>query len=327
MLKRVVLWTLAGVTLAIGGGVLYLWLRKPAMAPPREIKVAMTPERIARGRYLFEQLSDCGGCHSPRDFSRFNGPEIEGQRASGTVFPDEFGLPGKVTAPNLTPDPETGLGRWTDGEKIRAIREGVARDGRPLFPMMPYRFYRSMSDPDVEALVAYMNQLPPVRRPLPTTKIDFPVNLFVKGAPQPVGSVPPPDRSSRVRYGEYLTRLAGCMDCHTPLERVRPAEDKLLSGGREFRLGGGLVVVSANITPDDSGIGPWSERQFLDKFAEYRDYVKNGPPPARPASFTLMPWIKFCQLPDEDLGAIFAFLKTQKPVRNNVETHPGAPKE
>ncbi len=261
---------------------------------------------------------------SPRDFSRFNGPEVEGKKASGIVFPDEFGLPGKVTAPNLTPDAETGLGKWTDGEKIRAIREGVDRDGRTLFPMMPYTFYRHMSDEDVESLVAYLNQLPPVRSALPATKIDFPVNLFVKGAPRPAGSVAPPDRANRVQYGEYLVRLGGCMDCHTPLERGRPVKDRLLAGGREFRLAGGLAV-SANITPDDSGIGPWSERQFIDKFAEYRDYVKNGPPPARPLSFTLMPWLNLCQLPDDDLGAIFTFLKTQKPVRNHVETRPGAP--
>ena len=191
---------------------------------------------------------------------------------------------------------------------------------------MPYRFYRSMSDEDVQALVAYLNQMPAVRNDLPLTKIDFPVNLIVKGAPRPAGAVAPPDRSNRLQYGEYLVRLGGCMDCHTPMERGRPVQEKLLAGGREFRMAGGLVV-SANITPDDSGIGPWSERQFIDKFAEYRDYAKNGPPPARPSSFTLMPWLNLCQLPDDDLGAIFTFLKTQKPVRNHVETHPGVQKE
>jgi mono/diheme cytochrome c family protein len=326
MWKRVLLYVLGAVVVLVGGGLGYLWLRKPAQAPPLDIKVAMTPERIARGKYIFEQLADCGGCHSPRDFSRFNGPEVEGKKGSGTVFPDEFGLPGKVTAANLTPDPETGLGRWTDGEKMRAIREGVDREGRTLFPMMPYTFYRHMSDEDVRSVVAYLNQLPPVRNALPATKIKFPVNLFVKSAPRPAGSVPPPDRSNRLKYGEYLVRLGGCMDCHTPMERGQPAMDRMLSGGRAFRMAGGYVV-SANITPDDSGIGPWSEKQFIDKFAEYKDYAKNGPPPAKPSSFTLMPWLKFCQLPDEDLGAIFTFLKAQKPVRNNVEVHPGMPKE
>jgi hypothetical protein len=325
MWKRVTL-ALVGLFVAvIGGTFAFLVLRRPPQAPPSAIRVAMTPERIARGRHLFEILCNCGGCHSPRDFSRFNGPEIVAQRGSGFVFPEEFGMPGRVAAGNITPDRGSGIGAWSDGEKMRAIREGVRRDGTALFPMMPYRFYRHMSDEDVEALVAYLNQLPPVPSSLPPTAIDFPVNLMIKGAPAPAGSVAPPDRNDRVKYGEYLVRLGGCLDCHTPMERGRFVESRQLSGGREFRMAGGLVV-SANITPDDSGIGSWSERQFIDKFAEYRDYARNGPPPASPANFTMMPWLTLCQLPDDDLGAVFTFLKTQKPVRNHVDKRPGVPK-
>jgi len=328
MRKRIIL--LGGTVLALlalmaGGGLAYLYLRRPAQAPPARIQVAITTARLARGKYLFEILCNCGHCHSLRDFTRFDGPEVESGRGQGNIFPEELGLPGQVVAPNITPDPETGLGRWSDGEKIRAIREGVDREGRALFPFMPYPFYRYMSDEDVESLVAYLKELKPIHNPLPRTRLRFPVNLFVKSAPQPAGSVPPPDRVDRLKYGEYLVRLGGCMDCHTPLENGRPAEDKLLAGGREFRMPYGYVV-SANITPHDSGIGPWGERQFLNKFAEYRDYAANGPPKASPASFTLMPWLSFSQLPEDDLSAIFAFLKAQKPVRNHVDSHPGAPK-
>jgi len=281
--------------------------------------------RLSRGRYLFEALCTCGGCHSRRDFTRFNGPEI-GARGQGNIFPPEFGLPGRVVAHNITPDRETGIGGWSDGEKVRAIREGISRDGRVLFPVMPYPSYRHMSDEDALALVVYLNSLEPVRNRLPASEINFPVNLLIKSVPQPAGSVPPPNRADRAGYGKYLVRMAGCMDCHTPLENGRPAKDKLLSGGRVFRLANS-VVVSANITPDDSGIGPWGERQFLDKFAEYRDYAKNGPPKVGPESFTLMPWLNFSQLTEDDLGAIFTFLKTQKPVRDHVDSHPGLPKK
>jgi len=89
-------------------------------------------------------------------------------------------MPGMVVAANITPDRETGIGGWTDGEKIRAIREGVDRDGRVLFPMMPYGNYRLMSDEDVYAVVAYINSLPAVRNPLPATAIKFPVSLLIK---------------------------------------------------------------------------------------------------------------------------------------------------
>src|SRR5262249_38728318 len=160
----------------------------------------------ARGRYLFENLCDSDGCHSQRDFTRFGAPVIVPGRGQGFEFPTELGLPGRVNASNITPDRETGIGNWTDGEKIRAIREGVDREGRTLFPMMPYPSYRYMSDEDVESLVVYLNALPPVRHAVPPTQVKFPVNLFIKGVPQPAGSVRPPNRSDRMKYGEYLVQ-------------------------------------------------------------------------------------------------------------------------
>src|ERR1051325_6762048 len=130
-------------------GASYLAVRKPVAAPPLNIKVVMTPERIARGKYVYT-VSDCDGCHSARDFSRFNGPVIESRRGEGFEFPAEMGLPGRISSRNITPDVETGIGAWTDGEKIRAIREGISRDGAAVFPMMPYEAFRHMSDEDVQ---------------------------------------------------------------------------------------------------------------------------------------------------------------------------------
>ena len=201
MWKRILLYTVLGVTVLLGGGLAYLYLRRPAQVPAADIKVAATPERLARGKYLYENLCNCGGCHSLRDFTRFGGPEVVSGRGQGSVFPPEFGLPGEVAASNITPDRETGIGAWSDGEKIRAIRDGVDREGRTLFPLMPYRFYRYMSDEDVQSLVAYLNALPPLRHSQPKTRIQFPVNLFIKSAPKPAGQVAPPDLGDRVKYG------------------------------------------------------------------------------------------------------------------------------
>ncbi|HLK67367.1 MAG TPA: c-type cytochrome [Bryobacteraceae bacterium] len=303
----------------------YLYLKKPAQTPAMSTKVAMTPERIARGKYIFQNLADCDGCHSQRDFSRVGGPVVESGRGRGNVLSDLVqGLPGTVVASNLTPDPETGIGSWTDGEKIRAIREGVDREGRALFPMMPYGGYRNMSDEDVQSLVAYLNSLPPVKNPLPQTKLAFPVSLFIKSAPQPVTNVPPPDRSNKVKYGEYLVALGGCADCHTPAEKGQPVAGKHMAGGQVFTTSLGTVV-SANITPDsETGTGKWSEDFFIKKFQDYMEYSDVGSPlAAGPQAFTLMPWLSFSHLPPQDLAAIYAFLRTVPPVHNAVETHPG----
>jgi mono/diheme cytochrome c family protein len=314
------------VVLVAGGGA-YLYLRKPAQVPALTIQVAMTPEHIARGKYVFDTVADCGGCHSQRDFSLVNAPVVESGRGAGNVLSETMkGLPGTVVAPNITPDPETGIGRWTDGEKIRAIREGVDRDGNALFPMMPYQGFRHMSDEDAQAVVAYLNSLPPVRHALPKTQLAFPVGLMIKGAPQPAGTVPPPDRSSRMKFGEYLVAMGGCADCHTPAEKGQPIAGKKFAGGQLFDTTMGKVL-SANITPDvETGIGKWSEEFFVKKFHDYREYVEKGCPKSPgPEAFTLMPWLGFSQKDPDELGAIYTYLRSLPPVHNAVETHPGFP--
>lgn len=317
---------LAVIFIAIAGsGFGFLYWREPAMVPASDIKVEMTPQRIARGKYLFENVSDCDGCHTPRDFSRFGGPVIVSGRGQGQVFPAELGLPGRVASRNITPDWETGIGSWTDGEKIRAIREGISRDGQVLFPMMPYENFRHMSDEDVYSLVAYLNSLTPVRNVVPPTKVEFPVSLLMKSAPQPAGSVPEPDRGDKMKYGEYLVTLSGCANCHTPADKGKPRKGLRLAGGEMFRLPGGLVAASANITPDpETGIGRWSEQDFLDKFAQYKEYAEKGSPQIGPESFTMMPWLAFSQRPAEEMRAIYAYLMSQPAVYHAVETHPDA---
>src|SRR5262249_25706228 len=96
-----------------GSGFSYLYLCEPAIAPAPDVKVEMTPERVARGKYIFQVAADCDGCHSLRDFLRFGGPVVESGRGQGFVFPREIGLPGRIAARNITPDKETGIGNWT----------------------------------------------------------------------------------------------------------------------------------------------------------------------------------------------------------------------
>jgi mono/diheme cytochrome c family protein len=327
MWKRVLLWIVLSLLIVAGGGAAWLMLRKPAQVAAADIKVPMTPERIARGKYIFENLADCEGCHSQRDFSRVGGPAVLSGRGRGNDLSAMMpSLPGTVVAANITPDPETGIGKWTDGEKIRAIREGVDRDGRALFPMMPYTEYRHMSDDDVQAVVAFLDSLPPVRNALPVTKLNFPVNVFIKFAPQPAGAVPAPDRSNPLKYGEYLVAVGGCADCHTPQQKGQPVAGMEFAGGQPFVTTIGTVV-TANITPDqDTGIGKWNEDFFLKKFGEYKEFAEQGPPPlSGPQAFTLMPWLGMSRLDAADLKAIYAYLRTLKPVKHYVERHPEQP--
>jgi mono/diheme cytochrome c family protein len=182
-----------------------------------------------------------------------------------------------------------------------------------------------MSDEDVESLVAYLNTLPPVNHRVPRSRIDFPVSVLIRTEPRPVRHVPPPDRRNTVAYGRYLATMASCVECHTKAEKGQPVPGMAFAGGNVFRFPG-TTVVTANITPDpETGLGTWSEQEFLNRFYQYRDYVRLGPPSVGPEGFTLMPWLNFSQLAPEDLKAIYAYLRTVKPVYNPVDTHPLTP--
>ena len=147
-----------GIFLPLMAAVLAVWVRtyKPDLRPAPTISVARTPAQVTRGRYLAEHVSGCIGCHSHRDWSRFGGPIVGPLGAGGDCLGEDDGMPGTICIPNLTPDRTTGLGRWSDGEVMRAVREGVDREGHALFPFMPYAEYRALSDADTRALVAYL---------------------------------------------------------------------------------------------------------------------------------------------------------------------------
>lgn len=322
-MKKYFVWVPAGVAACVGIAVVALSVKQPAQRPAPVLSVERTEERIARGKYLYEQAAHCAGCHNGRDWSKFSAPSLPGHAGEGFEFPEELGLPGKVVASNLTSDKETGLGAWTDGEIIRAIREGVSRDGRALFPFMPYPQYRNMSDEDVFAIVAYLRTLPALRKRQPATELNFPVSLLVKFTPQPVeGPVNAPARSDKRAYGEYLVKMGACIECHTQKEKGENVAGKEYAGGQEFPING-FVVRSANITPDEeTGIGKWSEDRFVAKFKGYSNMSLENAPRHTQANFTLMPWLEMASMPEEDLRAMYTYLRTLKPVYNSVEVHP-----
>jgi mono/diheme cytochrome c family protein len=308
--------------IAIGGLLAFLSAKSPAQRPPSDEKVAATSERLARGRYLVENVSDCLGCHSDHEFDKFAIPIKPGSEGQGGLVFDKTlgGVPGVVVARNLTADAETGKGRWTDGELLRAIREGVDRDGAALFPMMPYEYFRSMSDEDARAVVAYLRTLKPVRHEIPARRLDFPVNLLVKLRPRPVeGPVATPDDAKdHLAYGEYLVKIAGCRVCHTAQDRGQEVGEPY-AGGWSFKGPWGTVV-SSNITPHPGTyLGLASKEEFIGRFKSFA-----GPPqPAPKGRNTVMPWNAYAGMTERDLGAIYDYLKTVKAVDKRVEPFPG----
>jgi hypothetical protein len=269
-----------------------------------------SPERLARGRYLATAVSGCSYCHSEHEWSKREMPILPGREGVGEVVPF-LDLPGRVVAPNLTPDPETGAGTWTDDQLARAIREGIGHDGRALFPLMAYPRYREMSDQDLAAVIVYLRSLPPVHHELPTTEISFPVRYLIRNVPQPLaGPVSSPDPSERVAWGKYLATIAGCEDCHTPTIQGQEIAGLKFAGGAVLSAPAWQAAAS-NLTPDPSGISYYDEALFLE--AMHTGYVK-----AR-ALNPIMPFAFYGRMTDDDLKAIFAYLRTLPQVKHRVD--------
>ncbi len=164
---------------------------------------------LERGTYLMKGPVGCGNCHTPKDRGR---PIMSKELAGGFKFDEK---PFTAYAANLTPDRETGIGNWTDAQLIRAIREGKRPDGTTIGPPMPIGFYRHMSDRDVKAIVAYLRQLKPVKNKVPKSVYRIPLPPAYGPPVKSVAEVTP--SADKVKYGEYLARIAHCMECHTPM--------------------------------------------------------------------------------------------------------------
>lgn len=282
----------------------------PSTRPLTERRFDSTPQRLERGRYLAWSVSGCVFRHSEIDLNAPGLAVKAGTEGSGRTWAEE-GLPW-LTVPNITPDRETGAGTWTDDMLARAIREGISHDGRALFPLMPYHQYKYMSDEDLASVIVYIRSLPPVRKALPASEIPFPVNRFINAVPEPITvPVPEPNRANAVAFGDYLVRMGGCRDCHTPADARGEAIPNTEFAGGFVLHGPWGEVASANITTDPSGIPYYTEELFL-------EMMRTGKVKARKIH-DAMPWAMYGKQTDEDLEAMFAYLKTLAPVQHRVD--------
>jgi len=309
---------LAVLVIGIAGLLGYLSFGLPNIPPAEEVKIDYTPERIERGRYLANSVSVCMDCHSTRDWSKFSGPLKPGTFGQGgDRFDQMLGFPGVFFAKNITP---FGISRYTDGELYRVITTGVTKEGRSMFPLMPYLYYGKMDPDDVYSIIAYVRSIPSIENPVEESKADFPVNFLLNTMPQPAQPQKRPEKTDVIAYGAYLTNASGCVECHTQVDSKGVIlKEVAFAGGREFLFPDKSVVRTTNLTTDmETGIGQWTEEMFVQKFKVYADsaYVI---PSIAPGEFnSIMPWTMYGHMEADDLKAIYAFLKTIKPISNKV---------
>lgn len=254
----------------------------------------------------------CGGCHSA-DQKNPDGP------LSGGAEFHNWRL-GTARASNLTSDAATGLGSWSEAEIVRALRSGVGKDGRLLAPVMPYEWFHEMSDDDAFAVARYLKTLPPVAhevRQSPNFIFKLGKVFFLR--PLPAGTQAAPPRGATADYGRYLSQHVGlCAECHTPRGGLQQKADKSRLFAGMTHPPEGFPAKPSNITPDqDTGIGKWSEADFIKS-------IRAGTTPEGDMLDPFMPWHQLQRMTDEDLRAIYLYLRTVPPIHNRITGSAGS---
>jgi mono/diheme cytochrome c family protein len=278
---------------------------------------------VKRGDYLVNSVCHCMHCHGDRDFTKFGAPPVPGTAGKGGNE-IEKGL----FARNLTP---YALGNWTDKEIYKVLTTGIRKNGDTLSPLMPFWNYGRMPDQELYCIIAYLRTLPPIKNEVPDHEISemdksfytaFYNNVFLKKYAKQKFSLPPVD--DKIKRGEYLVAAGECNGCHTPfnIEALDYYEDSALAGGTQFDLKKlGVKVNTANLTPDSAtGLGRWTEEVFVNKFKSFRDSATYNINPGK--YNTIMPWAFIAGQTDEDLHALYAYLRSIKPITNRVQKWP-----
>jgi mono/diheme cytochrome c family protein len=317
MLKKILLGVLALIVLGIAFVYFRFTVLLPRDIPVWDITLPTSAEEIERGRYIANHVAVCMDCHSTRNWNYFSGPIVPGTLGGGgEIYGREIGLPGHIVSKNITP---YALGDWSDGEVHRAVTGGLQKDGDPLFTLMPYDGYRVMEHDEVLAIIAYLRTLEPVANDTPDHELDFPLSLIVNS--MPLEAEPRTvNRDDPVEYGDYLSKMAGCTWCHTPVDQtMQSLWDQKHAGGMEFITPGKRVVRASNISPDKAtGIGNWTLEQFIARFRMYQGEAGRTIPLDENGNNTMMPWTMYADMKDEDLAAIYAFLMASEPQVNEV---------
>jgi mono/diheme cytochrome c family protein len=250
-----------------------------------------------RGKYLVTSILTCQNCHTPR------GPggvlNLDRDLSSGLSWDEP---PFKVTASNITPDKETGIGNWSDADIEKALRKGMRPNGTRLAAVMPADFYEIMTPSDMHAVIAYLRTIKPVKQtyPDPVYRIALPRHIL-PGADKPFTDA---DMTDKVKKGFYLATIGHCFECHTPMgPKGREFETSYGKGGFEFPGPWGKSV-SRNITSSkEKGLGGWTDAEI--KRAITEGVSKDGTHLKPPMGFAL-----YKNMTADDLDALVAYLRT-----------------
>ncbi|MBO9155220.1 c-type cytochrome [Chitinophaga sp. GCM10012297] len=312
MMKRFFSWALRiflGIVTVIMLLVLYIQLtyRRKFDAPPTGIVASKDSAVIARGEYIVMGPGHCWTCHAPDAIENLQKGPAGGM--SGGV---EIKLPfGTLYTPNITNDAATGIGTYSDEMLARAIRFNVKHDRTALIPFMSYN---GMSDEDLTAVISYLRATTPVVHEVPPHNI----NLLGKGVMRFLlknyeHETPPPAAmkpDTTAEYGKYLAfSVTNCHGCHTNRDKNNGQFiGTPFAGGAEMPSKSG-VFFTANLTPhpENGVLSKWSAEDFVRRFRTGAAYPESP-----------MPWKSYQRMTDNDLKALYYFLKTVEPSANKV---------
>ncbi|MCC6721212.1 MAG: c-type cytochrome [Bacteroidia bacterium] len=313
-MKKIILRILLAIIIIIAVLVIFIlstWNKKYDVALP-DFKASTDSSVIERGKYLVYGPSHCATCHIPMD--KYNDVE------KGLQIPLSGGWeldipPGIFRAPNITPDIETGIGKYTDGQLARALRHSVKHDNSVLFPFMPYQ---DLTDEDLIAIISFLRSQPPVKNKVKTSQLSFLGKaLSAFGLLKPENPKKIPQKSikidSTVEYGKYIANtVANCYGCHTE-RNIKTGEfvGKPFAGGfRMIEEARGFSFITPNLTPDkETGvIANWNQKAFIERFRQGPIY-----------EFSPMPWGAFSRLNEIDLKALYRYFQSIEPVKNKIE--------
>jgi mono/diheme cytochrome c family protein len=282
-----------------------LWLAVACAITSLSAAAAPPAARLERGKYLTEGILACANCHGARD------EKMQIIAARGLSGGRLFDFPMfKAYAPNITNDPATGVGKWSDAQLGRAIREGLRPDGSVIGPPMPVHFYRVLADSDLAAVIAYLRAQPAVSNVVPksTYNIALPPNYG-----PPLKQVKAPPRKENVAYGKYLVTIGHCMECHTPRdEKGMLVEARLGAGGQVFNGPWGMST-SRNLTAHAEGLRDWSDAQVAAAIRSGKD--RSGASYKPPMAFD---WYR--SIDDADMAAMVSYLRSLPPLGTEPQT-------
>ncbi len=315
-MKRVLLTILAAVVVLIGGVVVFILLTwdKTFDAPMPQLSASTDSVYILRGEHLAYGPAHCVDCHV--------GIQTAMEKGRGAKVPLSGGFdfnipPGIFRTPNLTPDPETGIGNLTDYQIARALRYSVTHNGKFMAPFMPFQ---NLSDQDVIAIISFLRSQPAVNHKVePDTYRFLGKALVALGALKPTGPIGTPPVSVKIdstsEYGSYLANsVANCIGCHTDRDmKSGKMTGPPFAGGMKFvdEPGSeGYAFITPNLTPDkETGImAAWDRTTFMNRFHAGRVY-KGSP----------MPWEAFSRMDSTEIIALFKYLHSLDPVKNKIE--------